>query len=182
MKTTRLAAFGFALQVAVSYADNGAHDTLYAGQEDQPIKALPQAEIDNYLTGEGMGLAKAAELNGYPGPSHVLALAGELGLSEAQRRRTEALFQAMKKDAKEIGPRIVDAERKLDHLFASRQISPQSLEQALQHIAALQARLRQVHLEAHLAQQDILTPDQVVTYMTLRGYRDAAQAGPGHPH
>jgi hypothetical protein len=31
-----------------------------------------------------MGMAKAAELNGYPGPAHVLALAKPLGLTDDQ--------------------------------------------------------------------------------------------------
>ena len=35
----------------------------------------------------GMGLALAAELNGYPGPAHVIELAKSLGLSEPQRAK-----------------------------------------------------------------------------------------------
>ncbi len=34
-----------------------------------------------------MGLALAAELNGYPGPAHVIELADSLELTEAQRTR-----------------------------------------------------------------------------------------------
>jgi hypothetical protein len=34
-----------------------------------------------------MGLALAAELNGYPGPAHVIELAKSLGLSEPQRAK-----------------------------------------------------------------------------------------------
>ena len=40
----------------------------YAGQESREIKSLSPAEVDGYLAGAGMGFAKAAELNGYPGP------------------------------------------------------------------------------------------------------------------
>ena len=36
-----------------------------------------------------MGLALAGELNGYPGPKHVLELAAELDLSEDQRRAVQ---------------------------------------------------------------------------------------------
>src|SRR4051812_36526408 len=46
----------------------------YAGLEQRPIKALSQQQADDLRTGRGMGLALAAELNGYPGPSHVLEL------------------------------------------------------------------------------------------------------------
>ncbi len=34
--------------------------------------------------GEGMGIVKYAELNGYPGPKHVLELVNELRLTEEQ--------------------------------------------------------------------------------------------------
>src|SRR4051794_40771771 len=57
----------------------------YSGQQARSIKALSPENIAALLTGEGMGMAKAAELNGYPGPAHVLALAKELNLTEAQR-------------------------------------------------------------------------------------------------
>ena len=50
----------------------------YAGEEGREIKALSAADVDAYLTGQGMGFAKAAELNGYAGPKHVLELAAEL--------------------------------------------------------------------------------------------------------
>jgi hypothetical protein len=57
----------------------------YAGQEGRPIKALSETEMRDLAEGRGMGLAKAAELNSYPGPLHVLELADRLELSEAQR-------------------------------------------------------------------------------------------------
>jgi hypothetical protein len=43
------------------------------------------------LKGEGMGMAKAAELNGYPGPTHVLTLAKELALTESQLQQVTAI-------------------------------------------------------------------------------------------
>ena len=39
-----------------------------------------------------MELAKAAELNGYPGPMHTLELAQPLELSAQQKQDTEALL------------------------------------------------------------------------------------------
>src|SRR5215469_14793256 len=51
-----------------------AADMPYAGQEARTIKALSDDDIAALRKGEGMGMAKAAELNGYPGPVHVLAL------------------------------------------------------------------------------------------------------------
>ena len=75
----------------------------YAGQESREIKALSSEKISAISTGKGMGLAKSAELNGYPGPAHVLALSSELNLSEQQRRRTEVLFRSMQRDAIDVG-------------------------------------------------------------------------------
>src|SRR5688500_491116 len=43
----------------------------YAGQQSRDIKSLSEQEIAALLAGQGAGLAKAAELNGYPGPAHV---------------------------------------------------------------------------------------------------------------
>ena len=40
----------------------------YAGQEQREIQALSTEEIEGYLSGSGMGLAKAAELNHSPVP------------------------------------------------------------------------------------------------------------------
>jgi hypothetical protein len=61
----------------------------YVGQESREIKALSPQEISDYLSGKGMGLAKAAELNGYPGPAHVIELAAELELTPEQKTKTE---------------------------------------------------------------------------------------------
>ena len=61
----------------------------YVGQESREIKALSPQEISDYLSGKGMGLAKAAELNGYPGPAHVLELAAQLDLTPVQKPRPQ---------------------------------------------------------------------------------------------
>ncbi len=49
----------------------------YAG-----IKALSAEQIADLRTGRGMSFALAAELNGCPGPRHVLKLAEQLGLTD----------------------------------------------------------------------------------------------------
>ena len=63
--------------------------TPYVGQQQREIKALSAADIKMYLEGHGMGLAKAAELNHYPGPRHVLDSATELKLSHEQFIKTQ---------------------------------------------------------------------------------------------
>lgn len=184
MKKTMLLAIGLAVFVNLSYAANADRGNPYSGQESREIKALAAEDVDAYLAGKGMGLAKAAELNGYPGPSHVLSLAAELGLSSEQKQRTEALFKTMEAKAKEIGRVLVDEERKLDQLFASKAITSETLMSSLKRIGDLQALVRQAHLEAHLLQVEILTAEQVASYMKLRGYGDMAKnhEHSGHRH
>jgi Spy/CpxP family protein refolding chaperone len=147
-----------------------AQSTPYAGQQERAIKALSAEEVADLLAGRGMGLAKAAELNGYPGPAHVLELAKELELTDAQRTRTEALFRQMENRAIAAGRSLIAEERALDALFASRTASEANLGPALERIARAQAQVRQAHLEAHLAQTAILTPQQTAKYGELRGY------------
>jgi hypothetical protein len=147
----------------------------YVGQKLREIKALSPQEISDYLSGKGMGLAKAAELNGYPGPAHVLELATELKLTPDQKARTEALFKNMEARAITLGKELVEEERVLDSLFASRSVTPEVLAGSLARIARFQGELRQVHLQAHLEQTALLTPDQVRQYNRLRGYGAAPE-------
>ncbi len=155
----------------------------YAGQESREVKALSPQEVADLLAGRGMGLAKAAELNGYPGPLHVLELAAQLQLTPDQKARTEALFNRMQARAVTIGRQIVDEERALDRQFAAKSITPASLQSALTRIADLQAELRRVHLETHLEQTALLSEAQTTTYTRLRGYAgggDHSGHGRGH--
>ena len=129
-----------------------------------------------------MGLAKAAELNSYPGPLHVLQLATELGLSDAQRKATDSLYASMRQRALSIGRQIVEAERTLDRAFVNGAIEPATLRSQVGAIATLQGELRAVHLEAHLAQHALLTPEQVAQYDVLRGYRGSLMPRDSHRH
>ena len=150
----------------------------YADQTARSIKSLSDDEIADYLSGKGMGLAKAAELNGYPGPAHVLELADQLALSPIQKEQTQALFERMQSQAKSVGKRLVDEENKLDQLFASKNISVALLHQALASIASLQAEVREIHLQAHLDEAQLLSEAQTMKYWHLRGYGGSA----GHTH
>jgi hypothetical protein len=151
----------------------------YAGQEARDIKALSPQEVSDYLSGKGVGLAKAAELNGYPGPLHVLELGAELGLMREQQTRTEALFRKMQSRAVELGRELVEEEGRLDRLFASRSATSGSVSRSLARIGRLQGQIRAVHLDAHLEQTALLTPAQVESYRRLRGY--GGGGGDTHP-
>jgi Spy/CpxP family protein refolding chaperone len=184
MKKSVLLSIGIACAALASGLANTAPASAYAGQESRQIKAISPEDVDAYLSGKGMGLAKAAELNGYPGPSHVLALAGELGLSADQKQRTESLFKSMESKAIPLGRRFVEEERKLDRMFADKTVTRDALAKSLKRLGALQAQVRQTHLETHLAQAEILTPAQTAKYMELRGYAGTAKAEghAGHQH
>ncbi|MDX2217570.1 MAG: hypothetical protein SF172_00910 [Burkholderiales bacterium] len=142
----------------------------YAGQEALGIKSLSATEIKGYLDGQGMGFAKPAELNGYPGPMHVLELADDLKLSELQRAQTAELLHMHKAEARELGRQYVDAEAALERIFASREAESSALHAALAHSADLQRRIRSSHLSTHLKQTALLAPEQIREYSRLRGY------------
>ena len=142
----------------------------YAGEETRGIKALPQSQISGLLSGKGMGYGKAAELNGYPGPAHVLELAKELSLTTDQQADTEAIFAKMEDAAKELGAELVAAERALDQAFQDRVVDEASVLQLVQAIGEVESRLRAVHLNAHLQQAQLLDDKQISNYMSLRGY------------
>ena len=167
----RMALIALLAIVATTATSSAQTTSPYTGQEQRAIKALSDEEIRDLLEARGMGLAKAAELNSYPGPLHVLQLAAELGLSDAQRKATDSLYANMRQRALSIGRQIIEAERALDRAFANAAIEPATLRSQLTAIATLQGELRAVHLEAHLAQHALLTPEQITRYDVLRGYR-----------
>jgi Spy/CpxP family protein refolding chaperone len=154
----------------------------YAGQEHRSIKALSETEMRDLTQGRGMGLAKAAELNSYPGPLHVLEMAAQLGLSDLQRTTTEALVRGMREQATTVGAKIIEAEHHLDRAFAEGWIDPTYLRQQVSIIAMFQGELRVIHLETHLAQRAILTPEQIARYNEFRGYQSAGMPTPHHQH
>ena len=171
--------FGVTIVLALVASNAFANQaTPYAGEDQRAIKALSADEIQSYLNGKGAGLAKAAELNHYPGPAHVLELADKLELSAQQKTRTEAIFKTMQADAIRWGKALIDKEQELDRRFASNAITPEELRSLLEQIGKLQAKVRRAHLSAHLQQRAVLSSEQVAKYDSLRGYR----SGQGHSH
>lgn len=146
------------------------HHSAYADQEPSGISSLSRRQLDDLLQGAGMGLARPAELNQYPGPKHVIELAAELELSDEQRARVEAIRAAMLERARELGKQIVDRERHLDTRFAHRHIDEAALREATGEIARLYGELRFAHLKAHLETRAVLGAEQIELYDRLRGY------------
>jgi LTXXQ motif family protein len=152
--------------------------TPYAGMQMRSIKALSEQQVADLGAGRGMGLALAAELNGYPGPSHVLELADRLELSADQRARINGLFDSMKAEAVPLGSKLIEQEADLDKQFALRMVTPESLKASTAAVAATQGELRETHLKYHLSTVEILSPAQMQRYAELRGYGDK----PMHRH
>ena len=63
----------------------------YGGFAERPMKALSAEQIADLRAGRGMGLALAAELNGFPGPVHALELAVPLGCLNRKSQLSAAL-------------------------------------------------------------------------------------------
>ena len=152
----------------------------YAGESTRTIKALSEAEISGLTAGRGLGLARAAELNSYPGPMHVLDLADELQLTPAQRADLDRVVEAMRSAAIALGRQVIDREAELDRLFAGRTATPESVAAATAAIGELQGRLRATHLNAHVATARVLTAAQITQYNRLRGYPAADRSAASH--
>lgn len=160
----------------------------YAGQDQREIASLSQTDIQALLAGQGWGLAKPAELNGYPGPAHVLELAEELSLTAEQSGAIKAIFAEMQTEAQRLGAEYVAAERHLSGMFRMGHATPEMLDRQLAQSGEILARLRAIHLKAHLETRPLLSADQIATYVDLRGYGHGGNgahqghAGGGHNH
>jgi len=170
-----------ALSVTVILAVTvSAEPSPYRGLEGRAIKALSEAEIGDLRSGAGMAMALAAELNGHPGPRHVLDLAAPLGLSAGQIAAVQSLFDTMREEASALGDAIVAGEAELEHGFRSASLDDERLTALVQRIADLRGELRAVHLRRHLSTRALLDEHQLARYDRLRGYDGDRSHGHGH--
>lgn len=154
---------------AFSAADH-THKSKYTGEEKREIKSLSATDIEELQNGKGWGLAKAAELNGVPGPVHLLEMKKEINLSAEQIQAIGDIYGKMKQEAVPLGLELIELERELNNHFANRTITNALLDQILQKIAQVHKQLRYVHLSTHLKTPDILKSEQITLYNKLRGY------------
>ncbi len=159
-----------ALTLSPVYAMESSHSSAYAGQEKRPIKSLSEDDIAELQAGSGWGLAKAAELNGVPGPRHLLEMKDQIDLSNEQITSIEKLFDEMNAAARELGAELIEKERVLEHRFQNDIPNATELESLLTDIGQTRSALRFVHLSAHLKTPDILSVHQITKYNQLRGY------------
>ncbi len=153
-------------------AGKGALHSPYSGARDVQVTGLLPGEVEGLTKGSGMTLALAAEVNGYPGPRHVLdaADAGHLPLRPDQRRAVQGLFDRMSAEARAKGQEILDAEAHLALRFRHAHIDEAGLRDILERLSRLRADLRFIHLRTHLETKALLTPEQVARYNAVRGY------------
>jgi len=144
--------------------------TNYSGQQNRDIKSLSQADIDDLENGRGWGLAKPAELNGLPGPTHLLEYKAELELSEKQIDAITNIYAIMNGQAKILGQKYIKQERKLENLLLEPGVSEEQLQAQIHVSAKLRGELRYTHLRAHLKTPNILSVAQIDKYNALRGY------------
>jgi hypothetical protein len=160
----------FCNALKVMAASEPEYKSNYIGQETREIKSLSELDIEELKNGRGWGLAKAAELNGVPGPKHLLEMKDEIGLNLEQIEQIEILYQTMEKQAIPLGSKLIALESKLNNHFANGTINEKLLRELLEKIAQVYEQLRYVHLSAHLKTPDILTAEQIDLYNKLRGY------------
>lgn len=165
----------FSLSPALAqHAGHGRHSPAgpapYAGQQTREAAGLDAAEAADLRAGRGMGFALPAELNGYPGPMHVLELADRLALDPTQRARMEALRAAMLAEARPLGEALIAAERALDEVFRGGTATVAEVDAATEAAALARGHVRAAHLRVHLATRDALTLQQRAAYARLRSY------------
>jgi len=172
----------FAVLFSLLASAEEAYQSKYVGQEHRKIKSLSPDDIDELKKGGGWGLAKAAELNGVPGPAHILEMADKIHLTDKQKKEIQKIYNDMKAEAVELGEQLIRLEMELNDNFAKRTINQELLEKSIQEIENVRANLRVVHLSTHLQTPNILTNEQIILYNNLRGYsKDPCQNIPeGH--
>jgi len=172
---------GIALPALAQHAGHGTHSP-YAGMQERAIKSLSQADLDELRRGGGWGLALPAELNGYPGPVHLLELKDESPLRTEQVAHFEERVERMRTAAIPAGQALIDAEKAIERAFAEGRIEDVSLRHLIADAEAARAELRFIHLSEHVRSVGTLEPMQIERYQVLRGYAaDPCSAVPdGH--
>ncbi len=171
-RTLLVLAIGLGLSLPVVAQHKHGMPLPYAGMQNRTIKSLSDSDIEELKRGGGWGLALPAELNGMPGPAHLLDLGSQIPLETAQIPRIEALVDEMRKAAIPAGARLVEAETAIEAAFASGSIDEKSLRQLLADAESARTELRFIHLSQHYKATKLLRPEQIRRYNVLRGYTE----------
>lgn len=159
------------------------YKSKYQGQENRKIKSLSDDDISQLQKGQGWGLAKVAELNGMPGPIHLLEMKKEINLTDEQVNKITGIYDVMKERAQAYGEKLIKLETELNKEFVNKTITDTKLRQLLADISETHRELRYIHLSAHLSTPALLSESQLFQYNTLRGYNisdPCSQTPKGH--
>ena len=169
--------------LAVMIGGPAASAERLAEQVPSSLRRLSAEEIRSLRDGEGMALARSAELNGYPGPAHVLEAArqGKLHLYAEQRQAIERIHVAMKVEAQALGQQILALEALLEAGFRTGRIVEADLARQVEDIGRKRAALRLTHLRAHLLTAGLMSAEQIEHYYQFRGFTtESPERGHGH--
>jgi Spy/CpxP family protein refolding chaperone len=177
MRTPRLrpSSLVFPLALAVAVATGGSVAAQHGGHSQhgggQAHHLVAQRCIDEFNTvvgeGRGFGMAFAADQNGYPGPMHVLELKDVLKLTPAQETRARELQAAVLAERPK-SQRLLEAERRLERLFADRAATEANVRATVAEIERARTEVRLVHLLTHLRTRELLTEEQRRVYHSAR--------------
>ena len=142
----------------------------HAHARSAEVSGLTADDVRALQNGEGMGLARAADLNHFPGPKHLLDLGAELNLNPGQIKRIRAIHGRMKAQAIAKGEDILEAEAHLAGLFASGRPSAAQVKRITEQIGIMRGQLRAIHLIAHIDSTRELTAAQIEGYDRLRAH------------
>jgi Spy/CpxP family protein refolding chaperone len=137
----------------------------------------------NVGEGRGFGMAFVADQNGYPGPLHVLELKDRLRLTDVQEASVQAMLTAMFAEARPTSARLLDAEARLRHLFASGQADEAAVRAAVVEVEKARTEVRLVHMMFHLKTRGVLSDEQRRLYHEARwsAHPPIGPHGPGSP-
>jgi hypothetical protein len=156
-------------------ADHPTMTEADAALMEAAMVTMSHDEIVGLLEGKGLGMAKAAEKNGFPGPKHVLELEDKLELTDEQKVEVTDIFVDAQVDFRTLGREVVEAEAALNRAFAARGISQAQIASLTRAAAEARGNLQARHLAAHVATRPVLSDAQVQKYVELR----TAMAGQG---
>lgn len=144
----------------------------YADHHDPAalIRSLTPEEIAQIGRGEGAGFALPVELNGLPGPRHVLDLADQLGLSPEQRTQVQQVFDDMQMIVIPAGRDYLAAVATLEEDIRTGKVTEEAMSSRVAEVYRLEGELATAHMTAHVQTAEILTAEQIGLYQRLRGY------------
>lgn len=148
-------------------AQHGGHGPSASGEGHLAAQRCADEFTEVVGAGRGFGMAFAADRNGYPGPMHVLELRDVLRLTAEQEAKARELEAAVRSELPK-STRLLEAERRLERLFAGGVATEASVRAAVADIERARAEVRLVHLLAHLRTRDVLTDAQRRAYHQAR--------------